>query len=132
MAKYELDYKNVAESSGMFEPLPAGEYEVTIKRVEETQTQETQRPMIKVLYEVMKPVEHAGRNLFDQVVLIEAGGKGAGITKHFLHVIDEPYEGAFTVDPDNWIGKSLKVSVVVTPDGKYNNIKTREAADIPF
>lgn len=132
MAKYSLDYNGVAESTGEFEPLPEGEYEVCIDKVEETQTKQTGRPMIKVLYKVMKPKEHEGRILFDQVVLVEAGAKGAGMTKHFLHVIDEPYEGNFEVDPDHWVGKSLKVSVTVTEDGKYNNVKSRAVADLPF
>lgn len=130
MSKYPVNYSNVNESQ-KFEPLPEGTYPVQIERIEETRTKGG-KPMIKVRY-VVTSGQHKGRKLFDQVTLFEANEKGAGITKHFLHIIGEPYEGEFEVDPDNWPGRDLQVTVTVDTKFDSNQIKSRELPEeIPF
>ena len=126
---YKMNYGGVAES-GTFEPLPVGAYRVTIDKIEETTTKGAGLPMIKVRYKVSSG-KYTGRFIFDNVVLFGKTDKGAGMTKHFLHIIDEPYDGDFDVDPDNWVGKELTVQVKI--DEKYNSNKVvaREGG-IPF
>lgn len=126
-----VDYTNVTESQN-FEPLPEGEYGVTIEKVVESLTKETGRPLIKIQYNVVNG-KNANRKLFDNIVIFEGDAKGAGITKHFLHVIDEPYEGKFAVNPDNWVGKSLTVKVTIDEQWNSNKIVSREVySDLPF
>lgn len=127
---YRMNYSQVAET-GNFEPLPDGVYSVEIEKYEETETSKG-KPMIKVRYRIVSE-KHKNRKLFDQIVLFGPEDKGAGMTKHFLHIIGEPHEGEFEVNPENWIGKKLMARIVI--DTKYNNNKVvgREVIDdIPF
>lgn len=127
---YEVNYSGVDEAME-FEPLPENVYPVEIEKVEEKQTRNGD-PLIRIRYKVVSG-KCKNRKLFDQVVLFQGDAKGAGITKHFLHVIGEPYEGEFEIEPDNWIGKQLNVKVIVDSEYNNNKIVAREVfSDIPF
>lgn len=134
------------EESGNFAPVPENDYVVKIDAVQELdkngrplKSQNGNR-MVKVRYKIAEG-DYKGRKLFDNITFISPGAKGAGISKHFLHVIGEPYEGQFQVAPESWIGKSLKVSVTIDDsyDGKernkiqgHNPVAAEEESDIPF
>lgn len=127
---YDVNYQNVSESYS-FEPLPDGDYTVEIKAIEE-KVSKNGRPLIKVRYEVDFGT-FRGRRIFDQVTIFNGDEPGAGITKHFLHVISEPHEGAFRVTPDNWIGRKLVVKVKIDPKWNNNKVVSRDFAEsIPF
>ena len=129
--RYNLgNFKNVQES-GNFEPLPPGEYDVEIAKIQETKAS-SGRDMVKLRYTVLKPTEYQGRIIFDQLTLIVAGEAGAGILKHFLHMVDEPFEDeSMGVEPERWLGK--KLSVVITIDKDYNTNKVKEHKEwMPF
>lgn len=116
---YQRDYSKVAESSGR-DPVPAGKYIVKIDKIAELKTKESGLPLIKVRYKIAGG-EHVGRYIFDQIVLFPDDSPGAGIAKHFLHVIGEPYEGQFSIDPKNWLDRVLDITVKI--DEQYNNNK---------
>ena len=125
---FKVNYSGVVES-GNFEPLPAGDYSVVIGRVETVKTLKGD-PMVKVRYNVING-EYDGRVLFDNVVIFGGNKPGAGMTKHFLHVIEEQYDGEFEIVPSNWVGK--KLNVVLKVDEKYNNNKVTERKEyMPF
>ena len=131
MGTYRRNYKGVDESG--FELLPTGNYSVEIAKVQEGKTKDGKKDLIKIRYRVILPADHKGRLIFDQITLLQGDEPGAGITKHFLHVIDEPYDGDFEIIPENWIGKKLNVGVVVDEQYNNNKIKTHDAfEDIPF
>lgn len=116
--QYQRDYSKVSES-GNFDPVPAGKYTVRIDAIAEKKTK-SGHPMVKVRYKIVGG-DHMGKNIFDQIVIFPGDQPGAGITKHFLHVIGEPYEGPFTVDPHNWMKRVLDITVTIDPE--YNNNK---------
>lgn len=129
---YKMNYTGVDES-GSFEPLPEGTYVVSIERVEETVTKSSGLPMVKVRYKVLNDGKHRNRIVFDQIVLFGKDDKGAGMTKHFLHVIGEPYDAIFEVNPQNWIGKELLVQLKIDKEYNSNKVVSRDEADqIPF
>lgn len=136
-----LNYRDVTEIETMgnktYEPLPEGSYDVEIEQVKEhdkngvpLQTRNND-PFVKISYIVISG-KYKGRRIFDQIFLFPGNVIGAGITKHFLHCIEQPYENDFEVDPFQWLGKKLIVNIVI--DKKYNNNKVtkREIWDTAF
>lgn len=108
---YDADTTDV-EESGSFEVVPAGSHAVFIKQVTDKITKAND-PMISVWYEIASG-DLEGRLLFDNIVIPKAGSpafKIMGRTKHFLHVIGQPYEGKFKVIPENWVHEKLIVKV---------------------
>lgn len=135
---FHYDTTGVAESS-TFEPVPEDTYNVEIEKVQDSTNLGTPLksgngdPLIRVRYKILEG-KYKDRKLFDQICFIKKGNKGDGIAKHFLHVIDEPFEGVFDVKPENWVGKQLAVTVKI---GEYqgkakNEVVSREPYAIPF
>lgn len=89
-----------------FKPLPKGEYDLQIIGIEEKRTQAND-PMISVKYNVISG-EFKGRHLYENIVFNDAI---MGRTKHFLHVIGQPYEGEIEVSPRNWQGEKLRAYI---------------------
>ena len=116
--QYQRDFSSVSEL-GDRDLLPADEYVVEISSVREAQTK-SNLPLIKIRYRVVRGA-YENRNVFDQIVIFPGDQSGAGITKHFLHVIGEQYEGKCIIDPLKWIKKRLTISVII--DKAYNNNK---------
>ena len=127
---YKMNYTGVNEAMSR-DPLPDGSYNVKIEKIDE-KIAKSGRPLIKVRYKVISG-PHAGRLIFDYVVLFAGGEPGAGMTMHFLKVIGQPHEGNFDVEPKNWIDKELSVSVITDPAYNSNKVKAREKLEeIPF
>lgn len=128
--KYKLDYGKVSESSS--DPVPKGKYNVEIIKLETTETSKGD-PMIRLRTKILNGL-YKGRIIFDQIVLFPPDAVGAGFTKHFLHVIGEPFEGdSLDVNTDRWLGK--RYTVVADVDEQYNSnkVKSRDFLDdIPF
>jgi hypothetical protein len=116
-----LDYGS--EKAAKFELLPAGDYLLEIAEVSESETKEKGLYMVTVHYKVLKPDQYKGRQVkYHNVVFIPAGNPGAGRVLYFLKTIGEPYEGAVSVNPQNWIGKRIAAKVgVKTYNGRQNN-----------
>ena len=132
------NYGKVKES-GMFELLPENDYAVEIARARATdnngelQVTKNGDPMVSVMLEVIEG-EYKGRTVWTNIIIFNISDpndppKGAGIAKHFLHVIGEPYEGDFVWDSDNWIGKQLKVTV---KEGEYKGKPKNEVSNFDW
>lgn len=49
--------------------------------------------------------------------------KAAGMSVFFLKVIGEPYDGAFKINPESWVGKKFKAYLA---EKEYNGFKSME------
>lgn len=65
--RIELGY-DLADVKNEFEPLPPSTYEARITECDFTQSQRTNKPMLKFTWEIVDG-EFAGRKLFDNVLL---------------------------------------------------------------
>ena len=128
---YKANYDTVSES-GNFEPLPEGNYTVKIEKIQETTTKKSGLPLIKIRYKVIDEGKFKNRILFDQITLFEGDAPGAGITKHFLHVIGQPYQGDFEIDPGAWVDAELQVKIVIDKQYDSNKVKSHSEGGIPF
>lgn len=119
--------------------LPAGTYDLVITKVEEKKSSKG-HPMINVTCEVLNNPEFNGAKVFHNVTFLPKGDKGAGMSSHFLKCINQPYEGAISVDPDKWVGEDFKAKIQPREydkkDGtkaKTNDLKEIFASeDVPF
>ena len=129
--RFNSDMTGVEENTD-FPLLPQGLYSCRVSNVEDGYSQAGD-PMIKVTLEVISG-EYVGRLAFDRILFPKKGSKAEkilGRSKHFLHSIDEPYEGAFVIDSDNWIGKKCDVFILHREyEGKtYANVRGYDPID---
>jgi len=103
------DYTGVSES-GDFSPAPDGDY---LLRIMGTTVKKSQKghPQVNVELEITDG-KYVGKKLWHTVTFMPAvtNGEptpGAGISKHFLHAIGEPYEGKVMVAPERWYGRKF-------------------------
>lgn len=120
---FNYDTSGVKET-GDFSPIPKGTYMVRIGKKELKKTAKGY-PMVSVTLTV-EDGEHAGRKLWNNVVFPPKDQPGAGMAKHWLHAIGQPFEGEVTVDPEEWAGL-VKVDVEV---GEYNGKPKNEIKNI--
>lgn len=120
------DTSGIDESGDGFELLPDGIYLFQIEGVEDKQTKAGD-PMAKLTLRILKG-EYAERLVWDNIVIPKEGSpafKIMGRTKHFLHCIGEPHEGAITIDTDRWRGKAVSAQVGrTTYNDKESNVIT--------
>ena len=111
------------EKPTKFELLPASEYLLEITEVSESETKENSYYMVTVHYKVVKPDQYKGRQVkYHNITFIPKGNPGAGRSLYFLKVIGEPYEGSFSINPQNWIGKRISAKVAIKEyKGRENN-----------
>lgn len=77
---------------------------------------------VTVDYEIVGGDYNLEKIKFHTVVFFKnRESKGAGITLKFLRAIGEPYEGQFSWDERNWVGKKLKAMIMqeVATQGKH-------------
>ena len=108
------------QESGSFALIPEGNYEVVINEVYETDkdgdslTTSTGHPYVNVELKIVNG-NMKGQRLFHNVIFFPKESKGAGITKHFMKVIGEPYDPKteeFSFDTFGWIkAKPFKATV---------------------
>lgn len=96
-------------SGGGFSLLPDGDYDLVITKVEE-KTSKKGYPMVNVTCEVQNNADYNGKKVFHNVTFLKEGEKGAGMSRHFLKCINQPF-GAGEVDPQNWIGETFKAKI---------------------
>ena len=111
--KGQANYRNVKEQA-MQVLLPEGEYVAEITAVKDKVTRNGD-PMVAVLFTVIEG-DWSDNSVWSNIVFLEVTDpdnppKGCGTTKHFLHVIGEPYEGDFQWDSDNWKGRQLRITI---------------------
>lgn len=117
--------------------LPDGTYELKIVKVEERRTK-NKDPMVNVTCEVVNDNTYNGKKVYHNVTFMPKDKKGAGMSTHFLKCINQPWEGAVSVEPNDWIGEVFKAKL---GSRKYTNAKGVEVevndvkeveATIPF
>ena len=121
--KLRHDFEGVSESGdGNFKPIPVGKYVLRIVDVKDGTTRNGD-PMANVRF-VVTEGSFAGRGIFHNVSFLPKDNDGAGIAKHFLHVIGEPYEGDdVDIDTDRWFEKLVNVEVGI---GTYTDKKGKK------
>lgn len=104
---FKHDYSRVKESGG-FSPVPKGDYHLKIIEVREGTTKNGDpNANIKLSIE-----GYVGKNVWHNISFLPANSPGAGISKHWLHSIGQPFEGDdVDVEPQDWIGIVIFVSL---------------------
>jgi hypothetical protein len=128
MSRYKLT-KSEHDNGSKFEKLPTGEYVFQITDFKETDKQgndlvtKAGDPKISLTLEVITPEEYAGRKVFHNLnfyLPTSPSIKGIGMTRHFLHCCNLPYEGDLDTDPNEFIGAKVRATVV--HNGDYVNL----------
>ncbi len=117
---FKHDYTGVNEKGQGFDPIPEGDYNFVITNTKESKTTSGDN-MVNVTCKVADGT-FAGRLVWHNVVFLPKEHKAAGMSKHFLKVIEQPFEGEVIVDPENWIDAFFRAHVkVVEYKGKPKN-----------
>lgn len=125
--KYGIDTTGVEENKG-FALLPEAAYDFVIAEKSDKETQGGD-PMVNIKL-VVDAGQYAGAPVWDNIVIPRAGSpafKIMGRTKHFLHMIGEPYEGKFTADSDKWVWKKVRARVAHKLQEKGKNAGKMQA-----
>jgi len=133
---FRHNYTGTQERRGGFLPMPEGEYVLTLT---DTKTSKTKNgdPMVNVTFEVTGG-EYDGRKVWHNVCFLPKENKGAGISKHFLKAIGQPFEGEVDVEPNDWRGAAIKAHLIITQyNGKDKNeigeiIVEENTGEVPF
>src|SRR6185369_5527037 len=98
---------------GGFAPVPEGVYTLAIRAVADTKDglpwkTKNGDDYVRLTCEIDDAGEYLGRKVWYGVTIMDDKTRpGAGMAIHFLKTIDEPWEGAFEIDTDQWIGKTF-------------------------
>lgn len=108
---FQTDMEGV-ETNAMNAPIPAGKYNLRIVEAVE-KTSKNGDPMAVVHYEVVDGTQ-AGRHVkFHYVVFFnDKKAPGAGMSKRYLEIIGQPFEGKIVVNPQAWIGSVVTAKVI--------------------
>lgn len=91
-----------------FVDIPDGEYTLRIINAEPGTTAKGD-DKVTVDYEIVGGTYNLQKIKYHTITFFkDKNSKGAGIALKFLKSIGEPYEGQFSWDERNWIGKKLK------------------------
>lgn len=127
---FPYSFEGVKESD--FTPLPQGEYILEIINAEEGMTAKGDQK-ITVDFSVAEGLFKGKQIRFHTVTFMADKSKpGAGMSKHFLKTIGEPFEGDIQVSANNWVGKILKARIVHEPGSIAGQIFARVKAISPF
>lgn len=120
--KGTIDMSN-AQEQGTIQLPPQGIYNVEI--VEKRDGTSKSGDVMVAIKLVITDGEFRGSWVWDNLVIsddIESPGyKILGRTKHFLHCINQPYEGKTVEwDSDNWLGRICKIRIDHEPPNEYH------------
>lgn len=121
MAEFDTDFDGVKEQTEEFVLVAEGEYRAVITKVDTVKTG-SGYPMAKTVFKIVEG-EYEGKTLYDNIVFCE---KMKGRNKHFLRLINQPHEGQFKVNTDDWMGQEVKVKV------RHETYQGRKRAKISF
>jgi hypothetical protein len=112
---------NGVQEGGKFERIPDGDYYSRITEVKDKVTANGD-PMASITLTITEG-KFEGRKMWDNIIFPHSESpaiKILGRSKHFLHAIGEPYEGAIEYDTDNWKFKDVIINVGFEPaKGEY-------------
>ena len=104
------------------QPLPDGDYFLTVKDAAEKKSKTSGRDMIEMeLIPAVGPFE--GKKPFKHwLTFIEAGSDGHGMTLHALHAFGFQHDGHIRVNGSDFIGRTVKAKVSSEEyKGRLNN-----------
>jgi len=112
--KGQTNFNDVDEQEefGPRKLLPDGKYLFQITEIQDKETKNGD-PMISVKLQCIDE-RYEDIWVWDNIVIPTPNSPGWGIagrTKHFLHCINEPFQGNFSWDSDNWKYKKVKANV---------------------
>ena len=128
MGRYKLS-KSEFDEGGTFTALPEGEYVFQITDFKEVDRDGNDLvtkkgdPQVNLTLEVVTPEEFAGRKVWHNVIFYKPDSpsiKGIGMTRHFLHCANLVYQGDLDTDPNDFVGKRIRATVV--HNDKYVNL----------
>ena len=114
----KINVAGLPEASSGIEPLAPDRYTVLVTQCEETENKSTDGTHIAWVLTVEEPAEFAGRKVFHNTPLSEAG---KGFTKEILEAAGIPYDGEGFATED-CLGRRLIVALGVEEyQGRKNN-----------
>lgn len=128
MGRYKLS-KSEFDEGGTFTPLPEGEYVFQVTDFKEVDRDGNDLvtkkgdPQVNLTLEVVTPEKFAGRKVWHNVIFYKPDSpsiKGIGMTRHFLHCANIVYQGDLDTDPNEFVGKRIRSTVV--HNDKYVNL----------
>lgn len=118
--------------SGNFEPLPAGDYQVTVESADINATKDGTGQYIKLKLKVNGPT-HAGRTVFSNLNIRNRSPKAEEIGRQQLGDLMRAIGLPTLADTDQLVGGSLVVKLAIKPaDGQYeagNEVKAYKAGN---
>jgi hypothetical protein len=120
MGRYKLS-KSEFDEGNTFEKLPEGQYVFQITDFKEVDRDGNELvtkkgdPQVNLTLEVVLPADKAGRKVWHNVIFYKPDSpsiKGIGMTRHFLHCANLPYQGDLDTDPNEFVGKRIRATVV--------------------
>jgi len=135
---FEYDATGVTEKDiegPTFDPVPEGDYELGIIDTEEKVSQNMNQMVVAKLE--IQHKDYLGKLVWHNVTFLSKEKKGYGLALKFLKTIDEPWEGKFKVNHENWRGKLFTAHVTIeTYQGVARNkiawLKSPEEDGVPF
>jgi hypothetical protein len=118
MARINLT-ANAAEESGSYEPVPEGEYVLTVLKVTDKVTS-TGRDMVN-LEMAIDEGPYRGRKVWSNVTFIPAGEAGHGLMVQALKAFGLPFDGELDFDTSDFEGRTCRAKLVIEP---YTDTKT--------
>jgi len=129
MSALNYNINDMPDGGGDFEPIPAGNYTVTITEAEVKDTKAGTGQYIKLRLDVMGPT-HQGRVLFSNINHRNPNPKAEEIGKAQLGSIMRAINIIDLTDTDQLVGGNMEVKVTVKDDptyGKGNEVKAYKA-----
>ena len=125
-----MNLSGVEASTGAFEPIPPGEYEVKISGTEYKESRSGNGGYLRLQYKVVDgPM--SGRSVFENLNLWHRGDQVRMIAQSQLKAIAKAIHHAnpnYIRNTDELIGGNMRIKVVVKDD--YNNIKAYKESQL--
>lgn len=111
MARINIDVSNAPDP---FAVAPAGTYALRVAEVSLGETKETNKPMLKVQYEIVGDDENQGKRIFDNLVLDSRFAKF-----RLKQLCEIAGEDPADPDTDNLVGTEFEAEVEVDETEQY-------------
>jgi len=120
--KGTVNMKDVKEG-GSFTLPPEGIYEVEIIEIQDKESQNGD-PMVSIKLMITEGEYKDKAWVWDNILIPSSNSPAAkilGRTKHFLHCINEPYEGEeVEYDSGAWNWKTCKIRITIEPPNSFH------------
>ena len=127
----EINVSELPESSGSYDPLPEGWYQVSIKAAEIKPTKDGSGQYIKVQYAVLGPT-HQGRVVFGNLNIRNASAKAEEIGRQQLGELMRSIGLSRVSDTDQLVGGNLQIKLSIRKQEGYepsNEVKGFKALE---